>query len=105
MGKSTILFACSEEFKDCLGTYAASKKMSVSEVIRLCVAKEIDYDLSKEPIVDGRRKYANADERKEEQRKRQKRERDNLRKLLEAFGTEQRLHDIEILEKSLKNRE
>ena len=102
MSKAQILFVCSEEFKAAFTTYAQDNKTTVSELIRSTLAAKIGYDLSKEPaIIDGRRKYANAEERKEEQKRRSREQRQAVTKLVEAFGRESRLADIEAIEQSL----
>lgn len=104
MTKTTILFQCTENFKDAVGTFAQKQKMSQSELIRVAVASYIDYDLTKDPIVDGRRKYASIEERKEVQAEKQRRDRRGrqaVSKLLEVLAREQRLFDVASIEASL----
>jgi protein associated with RNAse G/E len=104
MAKTQVLFTCSEEFKEALGTYAQVNRLSAAEVIREAVARFIKYDISTEVVDDKRKKYANAEERKEAQRKRQKTERENVRLLLQYYAKEQREIDAAILENSLKRK-
>lgn len=101
MGKTTILFQCSDEFKDAVGRRANKDGIGSSELIRRAVAAYIEYDLTTEPVVDGRRKYANAEERYEEQKKRQKADRSLTARLVAAIEKEQKLQDILGIEKSL----
>lgn len=102
--KAQILFTCTEEFKEALATYAQQKNVSVAVVIRETVAARISYDLSSEELNDGRRKYANAEERRLAQAKKKREDRDNLAKLVALYEREKKLQDIIALETSLTNR-
>lgn len=101
--KAQVLFTCTDAFKDALGTYAQNKNTSAADVIRRAVAKEIGYDLSKEPA-DARRKYESIEARKEAQNKRGREARGEVAKLIAAFNKEQRLSDALKLEKSLQRK-
>ena len=99
-----MLFACTEEFKAAFEKYAQTNKMSASELVRQCVAKEIGYDFSKEPNTDKRRKYNSEEERKEVLAQRRK-EQQNVAKLLAAFhDKEQRIFDVSVLEEYLEKK-
>lgn len=101
MSKAQVLFTCSEEFKTLLGQAAVQKKLSVSAYIKGLIAADIGYDIEKEKEGDGRRKYANAEERKAEQAKRQREERSELKKFLEAFAHEEHVATAQVLLDSL----
>lgn len=101
--KAQVLFTCTDAFKDALGTYAQNKNTSVADVIRRAIAKEIGYDLSKEPV-DTRRKYASVEARKEAQNRRGREAREEVKKLVAAFNKEQRISDALKLERSLNRK-
>jgi|SRR5688572_11720848 len=100
--RTSVLFTCTESFKEALGTYAQQNKVSLSIVIREAVARQIGYDLANEETTDGRKKYASKEDRLEAQKKRQRLERREVTKLLEALAHEQHLADVGILTESLK---
>lgn len=104
MAKTTVLFQCSEEFKEALAQYAHNHKVSVAIVIREVVAAKIGYDISQDVTVDGRRKYANDEARREAQREKQRRQRAAVNALADAFGSEERRAAVQILIESLKNK-
>ena len=88
--KTTMLIPISVEFKDAIGTYAANKKISMSQAVREVMAKEVGYDLSKDTVKLGRPK-------KSEDRK-------ITEKLLEQFLHETHESSIEALANWLRKR-
>lgn len=104
MSKAQVLFTCSEEFKTLLGQAAVQRKVSVSAYIKGLIAQDIGYDLEQEKEGDKRRKYANTEERKTEQAKKQREERVNLKKFLEAFAHEEHVATAQALLDSLERK-
>jgi len=74
------MFPLSSELKAAMGEYATKHNMSVAELIRTAVADKIGFKLE---TTNGRKKYANAEERKKAQRERQKKDREDLKRFRE----------------------
>jgi hypothetical protein len=102
--KAQILFTCTEEFKDALGSFAQLHNLSASLVIRKAVAEYIGYNLEGEVSTDRRRKYLTDEERKNATKERTKKGRVEVAKLLAALEKEQRLADVLGIENSLKRK-
>lgn len=103
--KSQILFHVSIKMKDALGQYAQSHDKAVSEIIRVAVAKYIGFDLTGDPIVNGRpRIYANKEERLEAQRTKAKQERATLKQLISDYEHEKHMEGVNTLEEWLERR-
>ena len=103
MAHETVLFTCSEEMKDALGSYAASTQQSMSEIVREAVAAVIGYDLAGE-VKSARRgtKYANAEARKRAMLDRAKARRQLTRDLLAAYDEKERAVIIQALVDSVQ---
>ena len=74
------MFPLSSELKEAIGKYATEHNISVAELIRSSVANTINFKYTQ---TDSRKKYANAEERKEAQKQRQKKDREDLKKFRE----------------------
>lgn len=86
-GRDQIVLQASESFKEALAKYAQSNGMSMAELIRRAVAKEIEYDLSAEPVRSGggHRKYASPEERAKAALERAKRRRNLEKQIRDAI--------------------
>ena len=103
--KTQVLFQCTEQFKAAVNVAANKKGMSLSEFLRTIVGEQIGYDFSKENRVDGRKKYASAEARKENQRKQQRTERANVAKLIQIYKSQEHAEVARILQESLDRKE
>ena len=79
---SKMMFPLSSEFKQAMGEYASAHNISIAELIRTSVAKEIGFEL--EPT-QKRQKYNSPEERKEAQKARAREERALARRLVSEY--------------------
>jgi hypothetical protein len=102
--RAQILITCTNGFKSNAEIYAQKQGISLSQLVRECVAKQIDYDLSQETKTDGRRKYASEEDRKQANNAKQKEKRQNVTKLLALLQHEEHLEGVEAIEAYLKRK-
>lgn len=100
----TIMFVATPQLLEAIDQFAEQRKLSRSGAIREAVAKVIGYDLSSEPKADRKRKYANAEERKQAMLERAKERRQLAAKLLKAYEAEDTEAIIKALVESQKSK-
>jgi len=97
MAKSPMLVQVSDELRAAIKAEAATRKVSAAELVRLSVAKEINYDLSVEPKTGRPKKYENAEARKAAVRDKAQRKRTawkRIEQMMATDHTEKELNDL-----------
>jgi len=79
------MFHASDEMRQAIKEAAKLRKIPMSELMRISIAKEIDFDLTKEPKSGRPLKYATPEARKEATREKAKKKRDATNNIMRAI--------------------
>jgi len=104
--KDVLMFSLSKTFKEAIGVWSQSHNRSTADVCRSAIAGYIAYDLAAEQQATRRnRRYANAEERKQAQKDREKQKRKLTNQLLEAMRKGASEEELKRITESLRQLE
>lgn len=97
-----LMFPISDGLRSALDAEASKRGTSRAALIRVSIAREIKYDLTKEPVAThGVKKYASPEERKQAQKDRNKAKKLKIDALIRAYEAGDKEEDVNALLASL----